>query len=273
VRDAAVRRGLPASDDLSGSPRRTAASRTKSLGHARRESIQARRARREQVREANVPEETDAELAEDKPESSRSPDVKPVFLKGLFSVSTTSSKPLSFIQSDIVRVLDQLGVTYTEIKGGFKCRHVPSIDTKKGVDSPTSVNPPSSAGHRRRSFAGGMFNRDRDRDEFREQQKTPQTPKSGRGRPSIADRSNTNTDESDASGEDKEVRHPRRALPPGETSTHVQNDLGGSMVLVFEVLIVKVPLVQLHGIQFKKVDGGTWQYKTMAQTILSELRL
>ncbi|KAJ4296438.1 Serine/threonine-protein kinase [Kalmusia sp. IMI 367209] len=260
-----------ASEDLSASPRRTAASRTKSLGHARRESIQARRARRELAREANVPEETDAELAETKAEASRSPDVKPVFLKGLFSVSTTSSKPLSFIQSDIIRVLDQLGVTYNEIKGGFKCRHVPSIDMKRGVDSPSSANPPASAGHRRRSF--GVFNRDRD--DFKEQQRLPQTPKSGRGRPSVADQSFTNTDESDASGEDKEDRQPRsgRALPPGETSTHVQNDLGGSMVLVFEILIVKVPLLQLHGIQFKKVDGGTWQYKNMAQTILSELRL
>jgi hypothetical protein len=266
-----------ASEDLSASPRRTGGtSRTKSLGHARRESIQARRVRREQAREANVPEETDAELAENKVEKNRSPDVKPVFLKGLFSVSTTSSKPLSYIQADIIRVLDQLGITYTEIKGGFKCRHVPSIETKRGVDSPSLANPPNSAGHRRRaSFAGGMFNRDRDRDEFREQQKLPQTPKSGRGRPSMADRSYTNTDESDASGEDKEDRQsrPGRAYPPGETSTHVQNDLGGSMVLVFEVLIVKVPLLQLHGIQFKKVDGGTWQYKTMAQTILSELRL
>ncbi|KAF1968597.1 serine/threonine protein kinase-like protein Kin1 [Bimuria novae-zelandiae CBS 107.79] len=262
-----------ASEDLSSSPRRATASRTKSLGHARRESIQARRQRREQAREANVPEETDADLAETKAEASRSPDVKPVFLKGLFSVSTTSSKPLSFIQTDIIRVLDQLGVTYNEIKGGFKCRHVPSIDPKKGMDSPSSPNPPASASHRRRiSFVGG-FNRDRD--EFRDQHKLPQTPKSARGRPSIADGSYTNTDESDASGEDKEDRQPRsqRTLPPGATSTHVQNDLGGNIVLVFEILIVKVPLLQLHGIQFKKVDGGTWQYKNMAQTILHELHL
>jgi len=264
-----------ASEDLSGSPRRATASRTKSLGHARRESIQARRARREQAREENVPEETDAELAESKAEASRSPDaVKPVFLKGLFSVSTTSSKPLTFIQSDIIRVLDQLGVTYHEIKGGFKCRHVPSIDIKKTVDSPSSPNPPASGTHRRRISFGG-FNKDRDRDEFKEQMRLPQTPKSGRAQPSAADRSYTNTDESDASGEDKDDRQPRsgRVLPPGETTTHVQSDLGGSMVLVFEILIVKVPLLQLHGIQFKKVDGGTWQYREMARTILQELRL
>ena len=59
----------------------------------------------------------------------------------------------------------------------------------------------------------------------------------------------------------------------GETSTHVQSDMGSTMVLKFEVFVVKVPFMSLHGIQFKKVDGGTWQYKNMAQTILNELRL
>jgi hypothetical protein len=53
----------------------------------------------------------------------------------------------------------------------------------------------------------------------------------------------------------------------------VQSDLGENMAVVFEVLIVKVPLLQLHGLQFKKVDGGTWQYKNLAQAILEELRL
>lgn len=59
----------------------------------------------------------------------------------------------------------------------------------------------------------------------------------------------------------------------GETSTHVQNDLGEGLALKFEIFVVKVPLLSLHGIQFKKVDGGTWQYKAMAQKILNELRL
>ncbi|PVI05961.1 serine/threonine protein kinase-like protein Kin1 [Periconia macrospinosa] len=261
-----------ASEDLSASPRHNVTSRTKSLGHARRESIQARRARREQAREANVPEETDAEMAEAPAETQRGRDVKPVFLKGLFSVSTTSNRPLSFIQSDIIRVLDQLGITHTEIKGGFKCRHAPSIDIKKGADSP--AHPPTGGSHRRKiSFPG--FNKEREREEFREQNRVPQTPKSGQSHPSGVDRSYATTDESDESLDDKENRHQRagRSMPAGETTTHVQSDLGSSMAIVFEILIVKVPLLQLHGIQFKKVDGGTWQYKSMAQTILSELRL
>jgi len=189
-----------------------------------------------------------------------------VFLKGLFSVSTTSSKPLSYIQSDIIKTLDRLGVDWEEIKGGFKCRHSPSID----LNSPAS---PPGGGHRRRISFGGLMGGDKDREEFRDQNRVPHTPRS-RQRPSGADRSYTNTDESDAS-EDRDERRPRsgRPIPAGETSTHVQNDMGGSMILIFEILIVKVPLFSLHGIQFKKVEGGTWQYKNMAQTILDELRL
>ncbi|ORY15636.1 hypothetical protein BCR34DRAFT_172175 [Clohesyomyces aquaticus] len=265
-----------ASEDLQESPRRVPASRAKSLGHARRESIQARRARREQAKESGVPEETDQDVAEASVEASRSPDaVKPVYLKGLFSVSTTSNKPLAFIQADIIRVLDQFGITYHEIRGGFKCRHAPSIDLNKVVDSPSSAHPPPSSHRRKISFGGFKGgDRERERDEFRDQHRAgPQTPKSARQRPSAGDRSYTNTDDSEES-DGKEDRRPRnRPTAAGETTTHVQSDLGESMVLVFEILIVKVPLLQLHGIQFKKVDGGTWQYKNMAQKILAELRL
>lgn len=171
-------------------------SRAKSLGHARRESIQARRARREQAQENVSLGEAAAQVEYTQSGSSQDTEIKPVFLKGLFSVSTTSSKPLSFIRSDIIRVLDQLGVQWEEIKGGFKCRHEPIIDWKNIRD-----------------------------------------------------------------------------LSPSEFSAQLQNGSHGDMVLLFEMLIVKVPLFSLHGIQFRKVEGGTWQYKNMAQTILTELRL
>ncbi|KAF3000172.1 serine/threonine-protein kinase KIN2 [Curvularia kusanoi] len=265
----------PGADEIPSSPRRNQASRAKSLGHARRESIQARRAKREQARESNVPEETDAELAEsavDADEARSHDAVKPVFLKGLFSVSTTSSKPVSYIQDDLIRVLHQLGVTFQPIKGGFKCRHSPSIDPNQGSDMPTS---PPGGGHRRKISFGGLMggDRDKERDEFRAENRAPHTPKM-RSRPSPVDNSFTNTDESDDSDE-RDERRPRggRALAAGETTTHVQSDLGDLAPLVFEVLIVKVPLLQLHGLQFKKVDGGTWQYKSMAQRILENLRL
>lgn len=252
---------------------RAATTRTKSLGHARRESLQAKRARRQEAydnREANVPEEPieDTVTSPETPNKSIE-NMKPVYLKGLFSVSTTSNKPLPVIRMDIVRVLKQLGVEYTEIKGGFSCRHAPSIDL--------NANPPSpemQATHKRRiSFAGGFRGGDR-HEELQEK------PLPSQKRPQAPDNSFTASEESDNS-ENVIISRPSRPndrpaptlVAAGETTTHVQSEMGANMVLKFEIFIVKVPLFSLHGIQFKKVSGGTWQYKNMAQKILDALRL
>ncbi|KAK5160863.1 hypothetical protein LTR04_004430 [Oleoguttula sp. CCFEE 6159] len=277
--DQKVRPGDAASDAEQPSNRPRApvqASRAKSLGHARRESIQARRARREQTRESNVPEETDQDLAdaESRPQDGGSPGgMKPVFLKGLFSVSTTSTKPLSVIRADLIRVLKQLNVDFREIRGGFSCRYVPSIDPNKADNDRRSPRPRDavSGAHKRKVSFGGLMGGDRDRDEVREQQqqRTPQTPRSRKPAP---DRSFTNSEESDDSIGQRGDRD-RATRAAGETTTHVQSDYGENMVLKFEIFVVKVPLLSLHGIQFKKVDGGTWQYKNMATAILNELRL
>lgn len=250
---------------------RTHTARTMSLGHARRESIQARRARREAIREANVPEETDADIsgAGTALESANEGEdlSKPVYLKGLFSVSTTSSKPLPLIRSDIIRVLKQLAVEYVEIKGGFSCRHAPSIDLDKVVD----VAPPSPdrqgqvSGHRRRISFGGLLGHD-------ESQNDTRTGSSKLRRAQAApDRSFTTN--SDASDEYVARDHQAGERVVGETTTRVQSDTGENLVLRFEILIVKVPLFSLHGIQFKKVSGGMWQYREMAKKILDALRL
>ncbi|KAJ5486001.1 hypothetical protein N7530_000301 [Penicillium desertorum] len=252
---------------------RTHTARTMSLGHARRESIQARRARRDATREANVPEETDADIsgAGTALESANEGEdlSKPVYLKGLFSVSTTSSKPLPVIRADIIRVLRQLSVEYVEIKGGFSCRHAPSIELDKVVD----VAPPSPerqgqvSGHRRRISFGGLLNHDETREDSR-------TGSSKLRRAQAApDRSFTTN--SDASDEyvAREQGGPVGERVVGETTTRVQSDTGENLVLRFEILIVKVPLFSLHGIQFKKVSGGMWQYREMAKKILDALKL
>lgn len=256
---------------------RSATMRAKSLGHARRESIQARRARREEAREANLPEETGGELGNTSGMSNDRVDregenVKPVFLKGLFSVSTTSTKPVSVICADIIRVLRQLNVEYSEIKGGFNCRRTPSIDLKKVVDLPPSSHGDHTPGHRRRISFGGFLggSAEREREDFRDAERSPQTPRTPARR---GDNSYTNSDASDESVSRDQHRGGSSARAVGETSTHVQSELGGSMILEFEIFIVKVPLLSLHGIQFKRLAGGTWQYKNMADQILRELRL
>ncbi|KAJ9627654.1 Serine/threonine-protein kinase [Taxawa tesnikishii (nom. ined.)] len=277
-----------ASDVETSTARSMPASRTRSLGHARRESIQARRARREQSRTSAVAEETDQEIQDeiegrDSGGQSSPNGMKPVYLKGLFSVSTTSSKPLPIIRTDIIRVLRQLGVEYREIKGGFSCRHAPSIDMQKAEEAETR---PQQSNHRRKisfSFIGG--GPDRDPHDVREaQRQQPPTPSSTARTMRAPDRSYTNSEDSDSNENDEGPGEPvskstsrkdnhSHSRAAGETSTHVQSDLGEGMALRFEIFVVKVPLLSLHGIQFKKVDGGTWQYKNMAQTILNELRL
>ncbi|GAN09729.1 Ser/Thr protein kinase [Mucor ambiguus] len=61
--------------------------------------------------------------------------IKPVFLKGLFSVTTTSTKHPSVIRADLIRVLERIGVKWRESKGRFECVHMPSIDLNRVVDS------------------------------------------------------------------------------------------------------------------------------------------
>lgn len=64
---------------------------------------------------------------------------KPVYLKGLFSVATTSSKSPYVIKADIRRVLDRMQVQYREVKTGFECIHSPSIDVASVAESVTTM--------------------------------------------------------------------------------------------------------------------------------------
>jgi serine/threonine protein kinase KIN1/2 len=293
------------------------AQRTKSLGHARRESIQARRARRE-ARENDVKEETDAEVvaasaaaaaAAEAAESSHrhhkassyrarsehgaesgegegeAEPLKPVYLKGLFSVSTTSTKKLSFIQADIIRVLKQLNVDYTEIKGGFECRHKPSIAATPGPVNPTS-NPAASPvadprerekmekTHTRKTSFGTLKNLAANAAGYinTEKEQTVRSPKTPR-REFNSGNNNSPSGVSDTESDSGAYGHNSRSKDAGTTSTHVRDEFSNSQALEFEIFIVKVPFLSLHGIQFKKVDGNIMVYKEMAQEILQRLKL
>ncbi|KAK5055099.1 hypothetical protein LTR84_012847 [Exophiala bonariae] len=264
-------------------PRTPNSARTKSLGHARQESIQARRKRHEERRdrEANVPEETDADMRDDTdalntPALHDTPNQdisRPAGLKGLFSTSTTSSKAPQFIRQDIIRVLNQLGVQYTVIKGGFSCRHAPSINLE-GVKEPADEERSGRvvSGHQRRISFGGAF-RGKDREDIRDDRE--------RDRERLTKHRRRQPDQSfvtNSEGSDEYLQHGRNANNEpgndgGATRTRVQDDTGERLVLKFEIGIVKIPLLSLHGIQFKKVQGGMNQYRSMTSAILNSLRL
>lgn len=246
------------SDKGSSSTAKPMTMRAKSLGHGRREN-NVRRARREETAAASVPNDVPEEDIGDGATSTGSGDgetpssdfVKPVYLKGLFSVATTSTKPPTEIRTDIIRVLKQLGVSYKEIRGGFSCVHRPSIDLKSVQENvpqtPEATNMVQPPSHKRKLSFGGSGGSTKE--------VPPPLPlMKGQSKRNRADTSYTNSDVSNESMHD--------------------GVLGGSLILQFEIYIVKVPLLSLHGIQFKSVNKtNTWQYKGLASRILQELRL
>jgi hypothetical protein len=61
-----------------------------------------------------------------------------------------------------------------------------------------------------------------------------------------------------------------RSTPgPGNFFVHLRDQ----PALVFNIFIVKIPLLSLHGIQFKRLEGDIYQYRSMTSDILTSLRL
>ncbi|KAG5518481.1 hypothetical protein PMAC_002877 [Pneumocystis sp. 'macacae'] len=153
--------------------------------------------------------------------------VKSGFLKGIFSVSTTSSKPPYEIKNGLVRVLSRLNISYRDIKGGFFCIYCPSIDFNTLV-------PPHSPHFLRRSIS-------LHRPPFAKKKSVLDPP-----------------DDSDDSLDS----------PPALPHKHLPG-----FTIQFEIYIVKVPLFALHGLQFKRMTGNAWQYRSLASRIIAEMKL
>ncbi|KAI8144223.1 kinase-like domain-containing protein [Fennellomyces sp. T-0311] len=96
--------------------------------------------------------------------------VRPVYLKGLFSMTTTSTKTPAVIRSDLIHVLDSMSLDWCESQGSFECTQQQSVR--------------------------------------------------------------------------------------------------------FEIYIVRVPwLLGMHGLQFRRISGNSWVYKSICSSILTELKL
>ncbi|KIM44218.1 hypothetical protein M413DRAFT_376918 [Hebeloma cylindrosporum] len=281
-------------------------------------------------------------------------DFKPVFLKGLFSVATTSTKPPAVIKVDIRRVLDRMQVQYRETKGGFECIHLPSIDL-------SSVEP-TIRGHRHGQHASSTsgetstvtpapsrpsivkkasklsFGMKRDKGKEREPSMDKEKEKEHAGRPSGATLMTTAssgsssffnvssnhtvvagspetptiqpammngltpvssaTTERDPGSHSPALANKGKVLPPiprdfggratspvppprspspmptGEIDRELFESMGNNSLSVrFEINIVKVPWLPLHGIQFRRASGDGWQYQMLARRVLTELKL
>ncbi|KAE9394058.1 Pkinase-domain-containing protein [Gymnopus androsaceus JB14] len=326
-------------------------------------------------------EHTDTETEDDR-------HAKPVFLKGLFSVATTSTKSPSVIKADIRRVLDRMQVQYREVKGGFECIHLPSIDISSvepttpgyrqnqhhqqtssgsgygsGTGEPSTPRPTISKKSSKLSFSiRSRSGREKERDASMDKDHpgpgasrpsgsttltatpstgsssffnvsaghtegdgasvTPTATTNGVGAPEIdvtppqapsqgpttptsptpiqfpppAPSSPSGSTKSkmlppiprdfvpsrDVPPRDAASPGPRSArsarspspMPTGEVDREVFESMGNNSLSVrFEINIVKVPWLPLHGIQFRRASGDGWQYQMLARRVLTELKL
>lgn len=220
-------RRLPPTQPMSEVPQNemrnmSLASRTRSWGHAKTGSVDRGRENSDQL-------------------SIQYP--KQVYLKGFFSVQSTSTKPLSYVRSDVIRVLNQLNISFHEVKGGFTCLYRASINPQDGAS-------PSSVGKRRISFGSGLFRR-------KSVIEDSDGNTAASGSTESLDLDNRGVGGSDMLGHDLETGQAEDVRTP----------------VRFKVYIVRIPLLGLHGVQFKKMTGNSWQYKNLATKILAELKL
>ncbi|KAJ3875360.1 CAMK/CAMKL/Kin1 protein kinase [Lentinula edodes] len=278
--------------------------------------------------------------------------VKPVYLKGLFSVATTSTKSPSLIKADIRRVLDRMQVQYREVKGGFECIHLPSIDissvepttpgyrhnhhhhqqTSSGSGEPSTPRPTITKKSSKLSFSirsRSIRDRDTSMEKEREHPGRPSGTTTLTATPSTGSSSffnvsqnhtaaegdaatptatingvpTTPTLEVDASAQTSPMipitpnspagstkskvlppiprdfgpSAPPRSpspMPTGQVDREVFETMGNNSLSVrFEINIVKVPWLPLHGIQFRRASGDGWQYQMLARRVLTELKL
>ncbi|ODN96944.1 hypothetical protein I350_07919 [Cryptococcus amylolentus CBS 6273] len=217
---------------------------------------------------------------------------RPSYLKGIFSVSTTSTKSAPVLMRDIKAVVDRLGIKHRPIKGGFECVHVPSIDLASvvnGDEASTSLsNVPSEVGG-----VGGARRKPSLRKKASKGQLNggASSTANSRGNSPAPHRVVTGSSSGTVSATPSGGEGTHLSAPTGGGRRHTVNSGGGdedevdawalaqgggagsSLIVRFEIFVVKVPVLPLHGIQFRRVGGDGWQYQMLAKTILREMRL
>ena len=196
------------------------------------------------------------------PEMPLSPDeamLKPVFLKGLFSVHTTSRRSRQVIRRDLIRVLDEMGIRHREIRGGFECVYKPSVAWEHSEGNKTApplttstTSMPTSMTAVHASGDAGLETRD--------------VPPAATGIGQVGiDRAPNGAAEMPRAPTDAPTDAPRTEATPGGE---------GDVNVFFEVFVVKVPLLLgINGLQFRRLSGNAWQYQMLAKRILAELKL
>ncbi|SCV68416.1 BQ2448_537 [Microbotryum intermedium] len=206
--------------------------------------------------------------------------VKPVW--GLWSVNTTTTKSVATIRTDLIRVLDRLGVQHRDVKSGFECAHVPSIDLST-VGGAKDKDKHHKATIRRRA-SRILLGKDKDSVSVAGEEESTASlshlPTHGLGQTAEQERRTTSSTSFGAVHDAPQCpsQSPTPATSGGEakftSSTGEGSSVSNDMIVRFEIFIVRMPLLPgINGLQFRRIGGNAWQYQMLARRVLSELKL
>ncbi|KAK4058217.1 Serine/threonine-protein kinase [Microbotryomycetes sp. JL221] len=214
---------------------------------------------------------------------------KPVWLKGLFSVSTTTTKSTATIRADLIRVLDRLGVQHRDVKSGFECAHVPSIDLASVGGGGKKDSSSGKGTIRRRASKLLLASKDKEHGEIDADESTASlgVPPPGSHTSAQAERPHTSSASFGVLPAPAEHQtNSSKGSPPGQavdkfksdgsthTATTTSAPISNDMIVRFEIFIVKMPLLPgISGLQFRRIGGNAWQYQMLAKRILTEMKL
>ncbi|XBW36348.1 hypothetical protein QEN19_001928 [Hanseniaspora menglaensis] len=231
------------------------------------------------------------------------------FLKNFFSVQTTSFLPLPVVRYEIIKTLNHMNIKYKEVPGAFVCTQdnqnlikemASQNDTLDDItsayyddDEGKNVLSQNDTGKNNLSRRGSVM-----RKAYKQQ--IPQTPNifsngtyssvvNTPRSPHAGDISMDYDDTIDYSDENGErLSNNLEAMNIDGHSAYIKSSKSRVMItddnkysssinekskVVFEIHIVKVPVIGTAGVHFKKISGNTWNYKTLASSILDELKL
>ncbi|CCH60256.1 hypothetical protein TBLA_0C04600 [Henningerozyma blattae CBS 6284] len=274
-----------------------------------------------------------------------------LFLKGFFSVQTTSSKPLPIVRYKIITVLKKMNIEFKEVKGGFIClqryynnNNLLNVNTTAAAATTTTSNTSNTDTDAEDQVSKGLTPRSRHNSIKRQgsinkyfannlntdtnnappipmspmgmlnnDPNTQQNSTHGRSMSTVLSPTRYSNNNSSVGGggvsgdvsaasleyinQDENVLTNSRAegmnridnqdainddeelSSNGEPISKTISSNGGNQInrekqpIKFEIHIVKVRIVGLAGVHFKKVSGNTWLYKELASRILNDLNL
>ncbi|KAJ1843143.1 Serine/threonine-protein kinase, partial [Coemansia sp. RSA 2703] len=178
--------------------------------------------------------------------------LKPVFLKGLFSVATTSTRSPTAIRDNLLAVLARMPLRFHEGKGYFTCS-VAAAAAPANLHASASASAYAHDGLASSATSG-----------LHRHKKSLRLPGVDR-KLSFRRRREPLLDEPPSSDD--------VLLDPATAAEHADPPVHAPPAICFQIFLVRMPLLGLCGLQFRRVSGPAWQYKDICSDILKRLQL